>query len=229
MERRVGSVLRRVLAAGQAQNGNGQSASATNAAIPALPWSGTFHAIGARLLRNYAPRIGLDDAFTIHDRGDAEDLVGLVRHDLGLSATKNRFPQKGTCLAIYSRVVNTQETLAEVLKSTFPWCAQWEAELKKLFRGYVEAKQAQNVLDYDDLLLFWSEMAGEPTLAAELGAQFDHTRGRGPVHVCAAHALHSRGVAEEVRERDLADRTRWVAVDRRSGVSGDARAKDAWR
>jgi DNA helicase-2/ATP-dependent DNA helicase PcrA len=174
MERRVGSVLRRVLAAGQAQHGGAGLASATNATIPSLPWSGTFHAIGARLLRDYAPRIGLDDAFTIHDRGDAEDLLGLARHDLGLSATKNRFPQKGTCLAIYSRVVNTQLSLAEVLKTTFPWCAQWEEELKKLFRGYVEAKQAQNVLDYDDLLLFWSEMAGEPTPAAELGARFDH-------------------------------------------------------
>jgi hypothetical protein len=97
-----------------------------------------------------------------------------VRHDLGLSATKNRFPQKGTCLAIYSRVVNTQETLAEVLKTTSPWCAPWEAELKQLFRGYVEAKQVQNVLDYDDLLLFLLEMAGEPTLAAQLGAHFNY-------------------------------------------------------
>ena len=168
MERRVGGVLRRVLTMGKTHTASGA------AAIPALPWSGTFHAIGARLLRDYATRIGLDEAFTIHDRGDAEDLLGLVRHDLGLSGTKDRFPQKGTCLSIYSRVVNTQTSLAEVLKTTFPWCAVWEDELKKLFRAYVEAKQAQNVLDYDDLLLFWSEMASEPALAAELGARFDH-------------------------------------------------------
>jgi hypothetical protein len=112
MERRVGSVLRRVLAGPGAAWWRRER----NRNHPALPWSGTFHAIGARLLRDYAGRIGLDDAFTIHDRGDAEDLLGLVRHDLGLSATKNRFPQKGTCLAIYSRVVNTQLSLAEVLK-----------------------------------------------------------------------------------------------------------------
>ena len=74
-----------------------------------LPWSGTFHAIGARLLREYAPRIGLDEVFTIHDRGDAEDLMGLVRHELGLDSTEQRFPKKGTCLAIYSRAVNGQE------------------------------------------------------------------------------------------------------------------------
>jgi DNA helicase II / ATP-dependent DNA helicase PcrA len=48
-----------------------------------LTWSGTFHAVGARLLREYAPQIGLDRSFTIHDRGDSADLLNLVRHDLG--------------------------------------------------------------------------------------------------------------------------------------------------
>jgi len=141
---------------------------------PHLPWAGTFHSIGARLLRDYAGRIGLDESFTIHDRGDAEDLLGLVRHELGFDSTKDRFPRKGTCLSIYSRVVNSQASLTEVLQQTYPWCNQWEAELKRLFGGYVEAKQSQNVLDYDDLLLFWSEMMSEPTLAAEVGSRFDH-------------------------------------------------------
>lgn len=139
-----------------------------------LPWSDTFHAIGARLLREYAPRIGLDEAFTIHDRGDAEDLMGLVRHELGLDSTEQRFPKKGTCLSIYSRAVNGQEPLDEVLAQFFPWCAQWEAELRRLFAAYVEAKAEQNALDYDDLLLYWAEMMAEPSLAEEVGARFDH-------------------------------------------------------
>ncbi|WP_367847423.1 ATP-dependent helicase [Rhodoferax sp. WC2427] len=172
MERRVASVVGRVLKASGATSSF--AARLPTAPVPALPWSGTFHSVGARLLREYALRIGLDEAFTIHDRSDSEDLLGLVRHDLNLSATKNRFPQKGTCLAIYSRVVNTQGSLAEVLASTFTWCAAWESELKTLFRSYVEAKQTQNVLDYDDLLLCWAEMASEPVLAAELGQRFDH-------------------------------------------------------
>ena len=52
-----------------------------------LRWSGTFHAIGARLLRDWAGRIGLDPGFTIHDREDSGDLMNLVRHEAGLSAT----------------------------------------------------------------------------------------------------------------------------------------------
>ncbi|MGH8797101.1 MAG: ATP-dependent helicase, partial [Caldimonas sp.] len=141
---------------------------------PALQWSGTFHAIGARLLREYAPRIGLSDAFTIDDRADSEDLIGWVRQDLGLAATKSRFPAKGTCLAIYSRVVNGRATLADTLRQTFPWCSAWHDELKRLFGAYAVEKQRQQVLDYDDLLLYWSGMLAEPALAAEIGARFDH-------------------------------------------------------
>ena len=47
-----------------------------------LSWSGTFHAIGARLLREYAQVINLKPSFTILDRSDSADLMNLVRHDL---------------------------------------------------------------------------------------------------------------------------------------------------
>ncbi|MFD2367722.1 ATP-dependent helicase [Pseudoduganella sp. GCM10020061] len=162
MGRRAGGVLQKVM-------------KLSPSASPAtLPWAGTFHSIGARLLREYAGRIGLEDSFTIHDRGDSEDLMGLVRHDIGLTQTAKRFPLKGTCLSIYSRVVNTREPLGEVLQSAFPWCSEWEEDLKRLFGAYVDAKQEQNVLDYDDLLLFWAEMVADPELGPEVGALFDH-------------------------------------------------------
>jgi DNA helicase-2/ATP-dependent DNA helicase PcrA len=61
-----------------------------------------------------------------------------------------------------------------VLQTIYPWCSQWEDELKKLFGAYVEAKQQQNVLDYDDLLAFWADTMAEPALAEEIGARFDH-------------------------------------------------------
>lgn len=139
-----------------------------------LTWSGTFHAVGARLLREYAAEIGLDREFTIHDREDSADLLNLVRHELGFSKTERRFPMKGTCLSIYSRSVNSQSELGELLGSHFAWCAEWEQELRQLFAGYVEAKQHQNVLDYDDLLLYWAQMMMESAIADELSDRFDH-------------------------------------------------------
>ena len=139
-----------------------------------LHWTGTFHSVGARLLREYAGSIGLDPGFTIHDRGDSAELMNLVRHELGASCKAKRFPLKNTCLSIYSAAVNTLLPLEEVLQRRFPWCTEWQDELKRLFLAYVEAKQKQHVLDYDDLLLYWAQMVAEPVLAQEIGARFDH-------------------------------------------------------
>src|SRR5438477_5990698 len=141
MTRRVERIARRVI---------GERADIMS---DALAWAGTFHGIGARLLREYADQIGLDPNFTIHDREDSADLMNLVRHNLGFSKTESRFPTKGTCLAIYSRAVNSESPLDEVLRGSFPWCAAWEKQLRELFAAYVETKQQHNVLDYDDLLL----------------------------------------------------------------------------
>jgi DNA helicase-2/ATP-dependent DNA helicase PcrA len=139
-----------------------------------LPWSGTFHAIGARLLRECAHVIGLKPSFTILDRSDAADLMDLVRHNVKLSEKKSRFPQKDTCLAIYSLVINSGASLERILSRDFPWCAEWEDELRVLFSSYTKAKRKQNVLDYDDLLLYWAKMLDDRALAAEISDRFDH-------------------------------------------------------
>src|ERR1700724_4911085 len=117
-----------------------------------LPWAGTFHAVGARILREYAHRIGLKPSFTILDRSDAADLMDVVRYDLGFSKKQSRFPRKDTCLAIYSFAITSGLSIKATLQSHFPWCSEWKKELKKLFAKYTAAKQHQNVLDYDDLL-----------------------------------------------------------------------------
>ncbi|MEE8426512.1 MAG: ATP-dependent helicase [Woeseiaceae bacterium] len=139
-----------------------------------LPWSGTFHSIANRMLRRYAANLGLDPGFSVLDRGDAADVMDVVRHDLRLSGKSRRFPKKDTCLAIYSRCVNTQKSLPDILHEAYPWCADWEAELRGLFRNFVLRKQQCQALDYDDLLLYWSHLVTEAEFAAEIGSWFDH-------------------------------------------------------
>ncbi|HEY5719435.1 MAG TPA: ATP-dependent helicase, partial [Gammaproteobacteria bacterium] len=139
-----------------------------------LPWSGTFHAIGNRLLRQYHAAVGLEASFSIMDRGDSADLLDLLRHGLGLSRLSRRFPRKDTCQAIYSHRVNTGWDLERVLEEVFPWCTDWREPLRQLFGAYVERKQANGVLDYDDLLLYWHAMMQEPALARQVGGRFDH-------------------------------------------------------
>src|SRR5207237_10255194 len=133
MARRVERIARKVL---------GDNASVMS---DALNWAGTFHGVGARLLRDYAEQIGLDPAFTIHDREDSADLMNLVRHELGFSKTESRFPTKGTCLSIYSRCVNAEIPIEPVLGFSFPWSTGWVTELRDLLAAYVSAMQKHNV------------------------------------------------------------------------------------
>src|SRR5437773_8670302 len=139
-----------------------------------VEWSGTFHGTANRLLRMHAKSVGLDPGFTVLDRSDAADLLNLVRHGLGFSKKATRFPKKGTCLAIYSHAVNAGQAVEATLEQAFPWCANWAAELKQLFRAYGDAKQRQHVLDYDDLLLYWSHLMQAEVAAVSVRRRFDH-------------------------------------------------------
>lgn len=164
MRRRAASILRDTLA----------DAAGGRALAERLHWAGTFHAIGNRLLRHYAPQLGLEPSFSVLDRGDAADLLDALREELGLAATERRFPRKEACLGIYSWRVNTGIGLAETLARQYPWCQAWEQELAGLFRRYIERKQQLALLDYDDLLLYWQLLMREPALARDVGERFDH-------------------------------------------------------
>jgi DNA helicase II / ATP-dependent DNA helicase PcrA len=162
MVRRVDGLLR-----GSAENGGPELSGAR-------VWGGTFHAVASRLLRIHARDLGMEPDFTIMDRGDSEDLMHLCRSELGLGRGSARFPQKSTCLDIYSRCVNAQAPLTEVLRASFPWCRAAEAELASLFALYTDKKEEQQVLDYDDLLLFWHGLLADPVAGERVRERFDH-------------------------------------------------------
>ena len=141
-----------------------------------FPGPALFTPIGARLLREYAERIGLDRAFTIHDREDSADLMNLIRHDLGYSQTERAFPgQEHLPRDLFARrecrerrsTRCSMQLLSVVRRAGKRNCARCS-------RAYVEAKQRQRVLDYDDLLLYWAQMMAEPALAADVSDRFDH-------------------------------------------------------
>ena len=162
MQRRAGQLLHQALGLRGSQP------------APALPWAGTFHSVAARLLARHGAAIGLPEAFSILDRADAEELMGLQRQALGMAAAKSRAPLAATCLSIYSRVLNSEDPLTAVLGQAFPWCLGWEAELNALFAAYEQAKQDQGVLDYDDLLLEWATLMDQAEAATLVRARFDH-------------------------------------------------------
>ncbi len=148
-----------------------EAASANRAA--GRVWGGTFHAVANRLLRQFGAAAGLPASFTVLDAADAVDLFGMVRTEAGLAERAKRFPRATTVASIYSRLVNSQRILAEVLESDFPWCADHGDDLGSLFETYTRKKRSHGVLDYDDLLLFWRALTATP-LASTLAGLFDH-------------------------------------------------------
>jgi DNA helicase-2/ATP-dependent DNA helicase PcrA len=125
-------------------------------------WGGTFHGTANRLLRRYGAAVGLSDGFTVIDQTDTATLFGLLRTESGLGITGRRFPKKETIAAVYSRTVNTREPLDEVVERWFSWAAEHRDELGDLFRSYTVRKRETNVVDYDDLLLYWAALLESP-------------------------------------------------------------------
>ncbi len=137
-------------------------------------WSGTFHAVGNRLLRLHGRALGLDPSFTVLDQADAADVMNLLRDDLGFSARERRFPRKETLANIYSRTVNAGERLADVLKRHYPWCLDEADGIRQIFAAYTERKRSQHTLDYDDLLLFWKALVTSDATRRPVSEMFDH-------------------------------------------------------
>ncbi len=140
-------------------------------------WGGTFHATANRLLRTYAKAIDLSPGFTVLDEGDSQNLMDMARRNLGFNKKKERFPQKATLVAIYSRTVNTgrgSAALEETVKRYYPWAAEQIEDLTVLFKSYVDLKHERDLLDYDDLLIFWLELLEDPKIAAMLEQRFGH-------------------------------------------------------
>jgi DNA helicase-2/ATP-dependent DNA helicase PcrA len=136
-------------------------------------WGGTFHGISHRLLRRFGPAVGLAEGFTILDQADTEAMFGMLRAERGLGEKGIRFPKKETIAAVYSRAVNQQAKLDEVTSKHFPWCTEHVDPLRQLFRDYTARKREHNVIDYDDLLLYWRALLESPSAGAVTG-MFDH-------------------------------------------------------
>ena len=136
---------------------------------------GTFHSVGHRLLRQFGAAAGLGTDFTIMDQGDAVDLMQLARGAQGHAQGQKRFPKKETLHHLYSRHVNTERPLDELLHREFAQFVEYATQIAALFADYTVRKQDRNLVDYDDLLLFWATMLeASPDLRSRIAGLYDH-------------------------------------------------------
>jgi DNA helicase II / ATP-dependent DNA helicase PcrA len=135
---------------------------------------GTFHATAHGLLRRHGAQAGIADGFTIMDQGDSEDLMQLSRAALGLASKDRRFPRKETLQSIYSRHINTDKPVEAILADDWPQFADDLAAIGSVFSDYVQRKTDRNLVDYDDLLLFWAAMLDAEPIATSIRDRYEH-------------------------------------------------------
>ena len=136
---------------------------------------GTFHATAHRLLRRFGPAAGLSGDFIIMDQGDAVDLMQLSRAQLGAVRREKRFPKKETLHYIYSRHINTERRVDEIVESELPQFAEFLDPITRIFADYTSRKSERNLVDYDDLLLFWALLLeNSPELGSRVANLYDH-------------------------------------------------------
>jgi DNA helicase-2/ATP-dependent DNA helicase PcrA len=136
---------------------------------------GTFHATAHRLLRRYGPAAGLAKDFTIMDQGDSADLMQLARAQLGYAAKTKRFPKKETLQYVYSRHINTGVAVDDIVRDEYAQFVDYLEDFSKIYADYTRRKQERNLVDYDDLLLFWALMLeASPDLSQKIGGMYDH-------------------------------------------------------
>jgi DNA helicase-2/ATP-dependent DNA helicase PcrA len=135
---------------------------------------GTFHSVGHRFVRGHAAALGLGTDFAVLDAGDAGDLLDLVRQEQGHGDTGRRFPRKHTLADIYSRTVNAQRPVWEIVSESFPWCEEHVDVLGPLFQAFTARKRALGAIDLDDLLVLWRALMADEDAAAHIASSFDH-------------------------------------------------------
>jgi DNA helicase-2/ATP-dependent DNA helicase PcrA len=135
---------------------------------------GTFHSVAHRFIRTHGSSLGLAAGFAVLDAGDAADLLDLIREEHGHAQSERRFPRKSTLLDIYSRTVNFQRPLSDVVADAFPWCEDHVEAMAMLFKAYTARKRSLAVLDLDDLLLYWRALAADDVIGPMIEASFDH-------------------------------------------------------
>jgi len=115
---------------------------------------GTFHSFANLTLRKYAKAVGLDNGFSILDQGDSEDVINLIRGQLNLGQNKKRFPNKQTILKVLSLSTNTGRTIEDILNEEYPHFVEYLDKFEDFKNIYASYKKKNNLLDYDDLLIY---------------------------------------------------------------------------
>jgi len=138
-------------------------------------WAGTFHSIGARILRRHAEEIGFTRSFSILDRDDQKQLLSACIKDMDIDTTYRRFPKAEVIASIFSLADNTETPLEEVVAERGDTLFEWLPQIEELRENYIKRKQQGNSMDFDDLICLTANLLEErPDLTRLYQRKFRH-------------------------------------------------------
>jgi DNA helicase-2/ATP-dependent DNA helicase PcrA len=122
---------------------------------------GTFHWLANRVLLRFSRRVSIDPGFSIIDRSDAEDVINFLAGSSGLRERHRDFPKKRTIAELFSKAVNREEPLSEILGREYWQFLQYQQELTGLWERYGSYKREHHMMDFDDLLVYLRKLLRE--------------------------------------------------------------------
>ena len=130
-------------------------------------WAGTFHSIANRFIRRYAKTLGLKTSYTIMDETDAKALMKLSIEKVNVKEIEERFPTAGMAKSILSFSINCNKSIRDVILWKYN---QFDSEvvikkLEEVFKIYKTKKAQDNLVDFDDLLIYWNQLLDERSVA----------------------------------------------------------------
>jgi DNA helicase-2/ATP-dependent DNA helicase PcrA len=131
-------------------------------------WGGTFHSIGARVLRRHAEILGFRRDFTIMDREDSSDLIKTCIAEAEIDIKATRFPKADVLSDVFSKALNTRRSVAETVAQEYDYFSQLAPQIEDIAKRFTARKRAANVMDFDDLLVLWLKLLSEHEDAREL-------------------------------------------------------------
>lgn len=136
---------------------------------------GTFHAVANILLRQYARHLNLNPHFTIIDRGDAEGVINLLKSSLGKAGAGKRFPSKRVIMNLVSGAVNKSASIEELIRREYIHIVDFTQDIYEIKEHYQQFKQEHDLLDYDDLLIYWKLLLNHSAeLRSQLSKRFQY-------------------------------------------------------
>jgi DNA helicase-2/ATP-dependent DNA helicase PcrA len=115
---------------------------------PGGMWIGTFHAIGARMLRRDATRLGWSPNFLVYDAADQESLVKRIVKD-ELQLDPKRWPPK----AFQGKISAAKNELISPAEYRRTAVEPFEQKTADVYERYQAALRNANAFDFDDLLV----------------------------------------------------------------------------